>query len=392
MFVKRDISKKILSGAKQVPVIAITGPRQSGKSTLAQELFKKHHYLDMQDVDLFDFARTDPKGFLQNYANDHGIIIDEAQYVPGLFPQIKVEADKNPQPGYYILSGSQNFLLHEKISESLAGRAYFYHLLPFSIHELEQSNLLIHRIDNLIFKGFYPRVYQSHIKFHDYYQNYISTYVERDIRLIKNIDNVLAFQKFMQLCAVRVGTTISFTDLATSCGINVATVKSWLSLLQTSFILFLLPPYHNNLGKRITKSPKLYFYDVGFAAELMGISKESLLQKRDLYGALFENMMIVDIIKNYNTLDASYTATFFRDSNQHEIDLILESVGKVIPIEIKSSEVIQKTFFDTARWFADQVSDAESPLVIYGGKETQRRSLGTALPWTNTRKITTMIK
>ena len=257
MYIKRDLTGPIKSGAKQVPVIAIIGPRQSGKSTLAKKIFPNHIYLDMQDAELLEFAKEDPKGFLNNYKNEHGIILDEAQYAPKLFPQIKVEADKNPQPGYYILSGSQNFLLHEKISESLAGRVYFYKLLPFSIKELKSGDLLLDSIDKQIFKGFYPRVYQSNVDFYDYYQNYIATYVERDIRTIKNIDNILAFKKFMQLCAVRIGTTLNFVDLATHCGVSIGTVKSWLGLLETSFILFLLPPYHSNLGKRITKSPKI---------------------------------------------------------------------------------------------------------------------------------------
>lgn len=391
MFIPRDLSPKILSGAAQVPAVAITGPRQSGKSTLAKELFPHHRYLDMQDADLLNFARNNPKEFLQNYANDYGIIIDEAQYAPELFPQIKVEADKNPQRGYYILSGSQNFLLYEKISESLAGRAYFYHLLPFSIHELTNVHKLHQNPEGQIFKGFYPRVYQSHINSQDYYENYISTYVERDIRLIRNIDNIITFQKFMQLCALRAGTVISYTDLATSCNISVPTVKSWLSLLQTSFIIFLLPPYHNNLGKRLTKSPKLYFYDVGLATELIDIDKETLIKKRDLYGALFENMIIIDIIKNCSILDRSYTATFFRDSNQQEIDLIIESRGKIIPIEIKSTTSIHNTFFNTAQWFTTIVPDAQIPLVVYGGAHTQKRSAGLAIPWTDTRRINSLI-
>ena len=316
MFIERDLEKIIKNGAKQVPIVAIIGPRQSGKSTLVKKIFKDYVYLDMQDAQLFDFANKDPKGFLENYKNEVGVIIDEAQYAPSLFSQLKVEVDKNPRPGYYILSGSQNFLLHEKISESLAGRVYFYKLFPLSIKELTQANLILERVDDQIYKGFYPRVYQPQINAQEYYENYISTYVERDVRSIRNIDNILIFKKFMQLCALRIGTTLNFSDIAANCGISIATAKSWLALLETSFILFLLPSYHDNLGKRITKSPKLYFYDVGLATTLIGVNKETIIEKRTLYGALFENMAIVDIIKNFNAKGLRHVLTFFRDSNK----------------------------------------------------------------------------
>ncbi len=383
MFIKRDIEPIIRSGAKQVPVVAIIGPRQSGKSTLAKEIFKKHLYLDMQDADLFEFANNDPKGFLKSYENEHGIIIDEAQYAPKLFGQIKVEADKNPQPGYYVLSGSQNFLLHEKIAESLAGRVYFYTLLPLSIKELKQVDLLLKQPQDQIFKGFYPRVYQLHVNAHEYYENYILTYIERDIRTIRNIDNILVFKKFIQLCALRIGTTLNLTDLATNCGISLGAAKSWLALLETSFILFQLPSYHNNLGKRVTKSPKLYFYDVGLAATLMGVTQEIILKNRTIYGALFENMIIVDCIKNFNAQGMRPALTFFRDSNQNEIDLIIEVHGKTIPVEIKASETMNNHFFDTLFWFQEQIKNDQKPFVVYAGTQSQTRTKGKVVLWSH---------
>lgn len=386
MFIKRKLSKRILEGAKQVPAIVITGPRQSGKSTLIKELFPHYHYLDMQDANLFDFASKDPKGFLESYANAHGIIIDEAQYVPELFPQIKVEADKNPKPGYFILSGSQNFLLYEKISESLAGRAYYYHLLPLSIEELKGAKLVEERPENQLLKGFYPRVYYPHVNAFEYYQNYIATYVERDIRMLRNIEDLIVFQKFMQLCALRIGSTINFNELAMGVGITVPTVKNWLSLLQTSFILFQLPSYHSNLGKRVIKSSKLFFYDVGLAASLMNIDKDRIVKDRTAYGALFENMIIVDVMKNLDLYKPAYTLSFFRESNNQEIDLIIEAAGKIVPIEIKASETLQASFFTTARWFQETVKSAD-PLVIYGGKQKQTRSYGKALSWLDTEDI-----
>lgn len=381
MFVPRKISAQIESGARQIPVIAVIGPRQSGKSTLIRTLFKNHVYLDMQDSDIFEFAKTDPKGFLNAHKSEYGIIIDEAQYAPSLFHQIKVEADKNPQPGYFVLSGSQNFLLYEKIGESLAGRVYFYTLLPFSINELNSSNLLDPNPREQIFKGFYPRTYQPNVKSQDYYENYVLTYVERDIRTIKNIDNIIAFKKFMQLCALRIGSTINFSDLATACGIAVNTAKSWLSLLEISFVLFQLPSYHENLGKRVTKSPKLYFYDVGLAMTLMGISKETMMKKQELFGALFENMVIIDIIKNFHAQGIRPSLTFFRDSNKNEIDLIIEYEGKTIPVEIKSTETIKSSFFETAAWFAKEAKTDQQPLIVYGGNKNQSRSQGKVVSW-----------
>lgn len=387
IYIERDLEKIIKSGAKQSPILAIIGPRQSGKSTLIKKMFPEYLYLDMQDSEIFDFANKDPKGFLNSYKNNTGVIIDEAQYAPNLFSQLKVEVDKNPRPGFYILSGSQNFLLHEKISESLAGRVYFYTLLPLSIKELKQANLLFDRAEDQLYKGFYPKVYLPEINHRTYYENYISTYVERDIRTIKNLDNILIFKKFMQLCALRIGTTINYTDLATNCGISVSTAKSWFALLETSFILFLLPSYHDNLGKRITKSPKLYFYDIGLAATLMNLDKETIINKRSIYGSLFENMVIVDTIKNFKTQELQYSLTFFRDTNQNEIDLIIEYKGKTIPVEIKASETINSSFFDTIKWFKKETNNIENSIIIYGGNQNQDRSNGKVISWKNIEKI-----
>ncbi len=387
MFIERDIEGLIRSGAQQSPVIAIIGPRQSGKSTLIKKMFPDYTYLDMQDADLFDFATQDPKGFLETYKDKVGVIIDEAQYAPQLFSQLKVEVDKDPRPGYYVLSGSQNFLLHEKISESLAGRVYFYPLLPLSVHELKRAGLVAERAEDQIVKGFYPRVYQPNIKFHDYYSNYISTYVERDIRRVRNIDNILVFKKFMQLCALSVGTTLNVAELAMKCGISVPTAKSWLALLEASFIIFLLPSYHNNLGKRVIKSPKLYFYDVGLALELMGIEQDAFNQQRTIYGALFENMITVDLIKYAHAYGYRLLLTFFRDTNQNEIDLIIEMGQTKIPVEIKASETMDARFFDTIAWFNEHTKNEHEGMVVYGGKQNQKRSQGKVVSWKNIETI-----
>lgn len=387
MFIERDLEKIIKAGAKQVPIIAVIGPRQSGKSTLIKKMFKDYVYLDMQDAEIFDFANSDPKGFLNSYKDEAGVIIDEAQYAPNLFAQLKVEVDKDPRPGYYVLSGSQNFLLHGKISESLAGRVYFNTLLPLSIKELKHADLLADRAESQLHKGFYPRVYQPEVNAQTYYENYISTYVERDIRSIRNIDNILTFKKFMHLCALRIGTILNLADLAANCGISTATAKSWFSLLEASFILFLLPSYHENLGKRITKSPKLYFYDVGLATTLMGLDQEAIIAKRTIYGALFENMVIVDLIKHFHAKGIRSTLTFFRDSNKNEIDLIIELGGKTIPVEIKASETMDSNFFNTMKWFQEQNNSDQKAVVVYGGDKSGERSLGRTISWKDLEKI-----
>ena len=383
MFIKRDMESAIRSGAQQVPVIAIIGPRQSGKSTLAKDIFKNHVYLDMQDVDLLEFARTDPKGFLKTYKNDHGIIFDEAQYAPELFPQIRVETDKDPQLGYYVLSGSQNFLLLEQISESLAGRVYFYELLPLSIKELKDAQLLLTGFEDQIFKGFYPRVYQSQIVSQEYYENYISTYVERDIRKVKNIENILVFKKFIRMCALHIGCPLNVADIAGKVGINVATARNWLSLLQTSFILFLLPTYQDNLSKRLTKTPKLFFYDVGLAATMMGANREMLQKNNMLFGALFENMVIVDLKKNFDAHRLKPNLSFYRDSNQNEIDLIIELHGRTTPVEIKTSHSVSSSLFKLPSWFKTEIKSEQSTILVYGGDKDQTRSQGQVVSWTN---------
>lgn len=390
MFIQRAIAKLIQTGATQMPVLAVIGPRQSGKSTLAKQLFPHHTYLDMQDAELLEFANQDPKGFLNHYRaqNQHGLIIDEAQYAPPLFAQIKVLADQQPQAGYYILSGSQNFLLHEKISESLAGRVYFYRLLPLSIQELKTADLLT-SLPEQIFRGFYPRIYQAHLNYHEYYANYIATYVERDIRTIRNLEHILVFQKFMQLCALRLGNTLNLADLASSCGISQATARDWLSLLEASFILFLLPSYHSNLGKRVIKSPKLYFYDVGLAANLMDADPQTLVAKRELYGALFENLVLVDILKNLAARNQRANLNFWRDSNQNEIDLIVETSGQTYPIEIKAAQTVQSSWFKLLDWFKQATQSTASPTVVYGGERDQIRTNSQVVAWHNLTRLFT---
>lgn len=387
MYIKRDITKSILDGAKESPVVAVLGPRQSGKSTLCKEIFPRHKYLDMQDPDNLNFAINDPKGFLYSNINAYGIIIDEVQYAPILFNQIKIEVDKNKKAGQFILSGSQNFLLNEKITESLAGRVYIYKLLPLSISELTRVNKLEKNVQNQIIKGFYPGLYNNRELIEKFYESYFYTYVERDVRTLRNIENLSTFKKFIQLCIARIGQPLNMTSLASEAGISVITAKSWLSILEASFIIFLLPSYHNNLSKRVVKSSKLYFYDIGLAANIAGISKEVLLDRREILGQFFENMIIIDLLKETYNKGLYVNLSFLRDSNLKEVDLIIEFKGKKIPVEIKSSMTIQNQFFETIDWFKQETKIKNHGYVIYSGDQLQKRKDNTILQWYNDFKL-----
>lgn len=388
MYIKRSISELILAGAQDSPVISIVGPRQSGKSTLSKQLFPHHAYVDMQEPSVLEFALSDPKGFLQTYTNEYGIIVDEAQYAPILFDQIKVEVDRNrDKMGRYILTGSQHFLLSEKITESLAGRVYLYKLLPLSFKELTDVSRLELTVEQQIIKGFYPNLYDKQKLVHTFYESYFYTYVERDVRSLRNIGNIGLFKKFIQLCIARIGQPLNFTSLANETGISIVTVRAWLSLLEASFIIYLLPSFHTNLSKRVVKSPKLYFYDTGLAADIAGITVEMLKSRRDLVGSLFENMIITDIMKECINRGLRHQLFFFRDNNLKEIDLIIDMAGLQIPLEIKASMTLQSSFFDSINWLTQELSLKNKNILVYGGDQVQHRTTTTVFPWNKTYEI-----
>ncbi len=382
MYIKREIEKVLYEYAK-FPVVAIIGPRQSGKTTLATHIFKKHVYLSLEDPELRAFAQNDPKRFLHDYENKYGIIIDEFQYVPHILSYIQLEVDKKQKPGYFILTGSQNFLMNEKITQSLAGRVGILTLLPFSIHELKKSNLLPARIDDAIFKGGYPRRYEKKIMPSVFYRSYIHTYLQRDVRQLVNVGNLLVFQKFMSLCAGRVGQLLNVAEIATNCGISRDTTKQWLSILEASYIIFRLKPYFNNFNKRITKTPKFYFHDTGLACALLGIKTTKDLSLSPFRGALFECLIISDLYKQYHNIGAEPPLYFWRDQNGRiEVDGLVDTGRKIIPIEIKSSQTISSDFFDSINeWnHIAQMSPADS-YAIYGGQHKQTRDIGTTIGW-----------
>lgn len=326
---------------KKFPIVSITGPRQSGKTTLLREFFQEYKYFNLERMDLRDLVSSDPIGFLKSAGEK--VIFDEAQNLPELFSYIQVISDERNTNGQYIFSGSQSFLLNERISQSLAGRVNINHLLPFELSELKDYS------DNhyleFIFRGFYPRIYQQQINPQDFYPSYLQTYVERDIRTLKAIENLNTFTKFLNICAGRVGQVINLTSLANDTGISVNTAKSWLSLLEASFIIFLLKPYYNNFNKRIIKSPKLYFYDTGVVCSLLRIPDKLSLRNYPLYGALFENLIISDIAKQFYHTGKRPNIFYYKESNGKEIDCIIEiSSNEIIAIEIKGGETFSKDY------------------------------------------------
>jgi len=382
MIAKRDIEKALKQYAK-FPVVIVLGPRQSGKTTLVQKVFAKHIYVNLEDPDILSFILRDPKRFLREYTNEHGIIIDEFQYAPKLLSYLQIESDLHDRPGYFVLTGSQNFLMNQAITQSLAGRAAILHLLPLSIHELDNNNLLPQSLDMLLFKGGYPRIQAKKLPPRTVFPAYIRTYIERDVRQLTNVENLSTFQKFMQLCAARVGQQLNINDLATQCGINQKTVTHWLSILEASYILFLLKPYFNNFTKRLTKTPKLYFYDTGLAAAFLGIHSANELALSSFRGHLFENLILADIHKQFFNLGFEPSLYFWRDQNGRiEIDGLITLGNRLIPLEIKSGETIMNDFFTGIKsWSAIADINPEDAYIIYGGQLRQSRSTGTVLPW-----------
>ncbi len=342
----RILAEKAIALSQKFPIIAITGPRQSGKSTLVKNIFSEKPYVSLEDPDIRLLAETDPRGFLSNYPN--GAILDEIQRVPSLFSYLQTIVDAKQQTGLFILSGSQNFLLMQNISQSLAGRVALLKLLPFSHEELQPSEL---RIDDLIFQGFYPRLYDKSIAPADYYPNYIQTYLERDVRSLKNINDLSQFNRFMKLCAARIGTVLNYTSLANDCGVSVNTIKSWISVLEVSYVVYLLPPYYQNFNKRVIKSPKIYFYDTGLAAALLNIQSTEQVTTHYLRGGLFENLVISEVLKFFYNQGQVAPCYFWQDQTGKEVDLIVELPTITKAFEIKSSMTLSMEFFkNLADW------------------------------------------
>ena len=373
-FIPRKIQKKLLSLINTFPIVALTGCRQCGKSTLLKNLFPDWKYVSLEDLDMRELAQNDPRYFLSIY--NEKTIFDEIQCVPNLFSYIQTHVDSLDKTGIYVFSGSQNFLLMESISQSLAGRCAILNLSTFSIEELKNSNLLIKNLNECMFTGFYPRIYNQHPKPQDFYQSYVKTYIECDVRNLKNITNLSTFYKFIRLCAGRTGQILNITELSNEAGISVLTAKSYLSVLETSGIIFFLKPYFSNYGKRLVKSPKLYFYDTGLVCSLLGVQDYKQLELHFLRGGLFENLIVSNYIKKCLFEGKEVDAYYWRDSNGLEIDLVTQENNELNLYEIKSSSTMNEKFFNSINKFSSFAKvSLKNANVIYAGN--------TSLPATN---------
>ena len=378
--VERGLTDKMLALMGKYPIVTVTGPRQSGKSTMLRNVLDGYNYVSLEDPDMRTMAEQDPRGFLATFPDK--TIIDEAQRVPVLFSYLQTHTDKAGKEGMYALAGSHNFLLMENVNQSLAGRTAVLRLLPFSHKEMRQGGILPQSIDEEIFNGSYPRLYDKGIKPTDYYPYYIQTYVERDVREIRNIGDLGKFIKFIKLCAGRIGQLFNASSLANEVGVAVSTIAEWVSVLEASYICYQLRPDFNNFAKRLVKTPKLYFYDTGLACSLLEIKSASQVATHYLRGGLFENMVINEFIKSAYNKGETPELTFWRDSVGTEVDLLNYVDGKAEAYEIKSGATFSADYFrDLTKWSKLSGVGAEGCHVIYGGESKLKTSNGEVRPW-----------
>jgi uncharacterized protein len=380
--IARQLEAKLKKLATQFPAVAVLGPRQSGKTTLAKATFPDYRYFSFEDVAFQLTVREDPKAFLARYRNEPGIILDEIQHVPELFSYMQLEIDDYKKKGHFIVTGSQNFALNQAITQSLAGRIALLTLLPLSIAELKTAHCLPSTVDEVLLKGMYPAMYADAPEAVDWYRSYINTYIERDVRQIRNVTDLTAFQKFMRLCASRVGQILSLTSLSNASGLSVSTIKQWLSVLQASYSIFLLPPYYGHISGRLVKSPKLYFYDTGVICGLLSITSVELLFDHYLRGNIFESFIIADLIKQRENQGLNPNVFFWRDKNDYEIDCIIEEGQRLIPLEIKVSQTFNQHYFDGfARFNQLTETDPAHNIVVYTGDLTLATKRGKMVSW-----------
>lgn len=383
--IQRQLTNHIELLAQKFPVISLTGPRQSGKTTLLKAIFGNHQYFNFEELDIRDWANRDPRGFL--HENNGKLILDEVQKVPELFSYIQPQVDKNNIQGQYILSGSQSFLLNERISQSLAGRTAILELLPLSWLELDKLKGDFFSENDYIFTGSFPRIYDKEIIPANFYPSYIRTYVERDIRLIKNITDLSLFQRFLKLCAGRIGQLLNISSLASDCGISVNTAKGWLSVLEQSYILFLLRPHFQNFSKRLVKMPKLYFYDTGLACSLLEIEQPSQLASHYLRGNLFENMIILELQKNRFNSGMPSNLYFWRNNHGNEVDCIINKPDFPAAVEIKSGKTFSNQFLKGLEYWEKISGYNQNQYLIYGGDISREYNNIHLVSWKNVKNL-----
>ncbi len=380
--IKRRITALIESQKHKFPILALTGPRQSGKTTLLKEIFEDYEYVSLENPNNRLFASQDPVGFLNQYHQK--VILDEVQRVPELFSYLQERVDNSKIMGQYILSGSQNFHLLNSITQSLAGRVALFKLLPLDFSELKDANLLSETYIAAAKKGFYPAIYDRDIDPNIFYKNYVQTYIEKDVTELLNIKDLKLFRTFLSLCAGRAGQLLNFSSLANECDISHNTAKAWLSILESSYIIFLLQPYHNNFNKRVVKTPKLYFYDTGLLNYLLGIKTEEALIENRLKGNIFENMIIAEYQKMNHHLYLDQEHYFWQDSNGNEVDLLMKNNKGFSVFEVKTTQTVTSKLFDKMDLFEKIASPAKvEKTLIYGGEKDENRTNYKVTSWKN---------
>lgn len=394
--IKRHLTAVLRLSAERYPVVSLTGPRQSGKTTLVRAAFREHAYASLEDPDQRAFALEDPRGFLGQF--DGPVILDEIQRAPDLFSYIQTMVDAADQPGRFVITGSQNFLLLERISQTLAGRCAVMQLLPFSRAELEGRGLAsldavgtsIPRrpikddadLFQMLFTGGYPPIHDRQLDPRDWLANYTRTYLERDVRDLLNVGDWEAFSRFVRLCAGRCGNLLNVSGLANDAGISHATARRWLSILEASYLVILLRPHHRNFNKRLIKSPKLYFLDTGLLCYLLRIRDADDLRLHASRGAVFETWVITEALKNCRNRGVEPDLYFWRDSTGREIDLIIDRGRTLVPVEIKSGQTVSSDFFRELEFWRGLPGQADCPAaLVYGGNTSHRRRGVTVLSW-----------
>ena len=392
---KRTLSAKLSALAKKFPVISIMGPRQAGKTTLSREVFEDHDYVSLEDPNEREFALADPKGFLRRFPS--GVILDEIQRAPDLLSYIQGIVDREDSPGRFILTGSQQFHVMEKVSQTLAGRTAIVYLLPLSLSELlgqpspdpyeinilpEKRKIPPFSLEEILYKGLYPRIHDRGLEPHDWLSAYYRTYVERDVRDVANIGNLDAFQRFVRLCAGRTGQLLNLSSLSSDCGISHTTARNWISILQAGFIIHILPPHHANFSKRIIKSSKIYFLDTGLLCYLLRIRKPEDISVYPVKGAIFETFVFAEIYKAFAHTAEVPPLYFWRDRTGHEVDIVIDIGKTLVPIEIKSAETIDSSFFDGLNYYISLgVPVSKAGVLVHGGDALYRRENFVIRPW-----------
>lgn len=386
--IRRTLERQVTDAATRYPVLTITGPRQSGKTTLTRMAFPAHAYVSLETPSEREFAAEDPLGFFARF--DEGAVFDEIQRAPELLSYLQGIVDEDPSPGRFVLTGSHNLSLLEGVGQSLAGRTALLELLPLELEEIRRFNDSLGDLDTTIFRGGYPRIYDRGLPPAQWLADYAATYLDRDVRSLLAVGDLGTFHTFLRMCAGRVGQVLNLGSIAADCGISPPTARRWLSTLETSFIVFRLPPFHANLGKRLAKRPKLYFHDPGLAVNLLGIGEPGQLATHPLRGAIFEDWVVSEVIKWHTHRGLRPLISFYRERDRHEVDLVLEQGAELTLIEIKAARTPRSDYFSAFKAFTKQIAARGDDrwrvgqrLVVYGGEESQSRSEGELVAWTD---------